>query len=437
MIRFRHGKIDLYSGSGIFIPGDKWDEKKEAVIVPNIRIMSPEKVTEKKLLEKSRDALDNLKSIISSSFNEADKASIEKNWLSDIIDRYHYPEKYDKTNGIEKQSFFDILEDYLQKRKLSDVREKNFRVLVRALKRYEFVAVKMKKRRFVLELDKITAETISEIESFLRNEYTLCEKYPNLYKEFPLIEGGHKRRKPKQRGNNTICALFNKLRAFFNWCNKQGLMQNRPFDGYDGTTTEKYGTPYYLTLEERNHIADFDLSDHPHLAIQRDIFIFQCLIGCRVSDLLGMTNSSVIDGAIEYIPHKTKDDRPHVVRVPLNDRAKALIKRYKGVDQRGMLFPFISSQKYNEDIKTIFALCDVNRLVTVQNPTTGNEEKRPINEIASSHLARRTFVGNLYKQVKDPNLVGSLSGHTEGSKAFARYRNIDEEMKKDLVKLIE
>lgn len=47
------------------------------------------------------------------------------------------------------------------------------------------------------------------------------------------------------------------------------------------------------------------------------------------------------------------------------------------------------------------------------------------------------FIGNLYKQVKDPNLVGSLSGHTEGSKAFARYRDIDEEMKTDLVKLLE
>jgi len=61
---------------------------------------------------------------------------------------------------------------------------------------------------------------------------------------------------------------------------------------------------------------------------------------------------------------------------------------------------------------------------------------RPLNEIAS-HLARRCFVGNLYKQVKDPNLVGALSGHREGSRAFARYREIDEEMKQELVKMLE
>jgi hypothetical protein len=35
--------------------------------------------------------------------------------------------------------------------------------------------------------------------------------------------------------------------------------------------------------------------------------------------------------------------------------------------------------------------------------------------------------------VKDPNLVGSLSGHKEGSKAFARYRDIDEDIKKGLI----
>ena len=71
------------------------------------------------------------------------------------------------------------------------------------------------------------------------------------------------------------------------------------------------------------------------------------------------------------------------------------------------------------------------------NPTTGNEEKRALNEVASSHIARKTFIGNLYKKVKDPNLVGALSGHKEGSRAFARYREIDDEIKKDLVKMLE
>ena len=49
---------------------------------------------------------------------------------------------------------------------------------------------------------------------------------------------------------------------------------------------------------------------------------------------------------------------------------------------------------------------------------------------------------------EDPNLVGALSGHKEGSRAFARYRvtddvaeanakEIDEDMKRDLVSMLE
>ena len=81
--------------------------------------------------------------------------------------------------------------------------------------------------------------------------------------------------------------------------------------------------------------------------------------------------------------------------------------------------------------------CEVNRLVTVLNPTTGKQEQRPINELASSHMARRTFIGNLYRQVKDPNLIGSMSGHVDGSRAFARYRAIDDETKKEIITLID
>lgn len=52
-------------------------------------------------------------------------------------------------------------------------------------------------------------------------------------------------------------------------------------------------------------------------------------------------------------------------------------------------------------------------------------------------MARRTFIGNLYRRVKDPNLIGKLSGHVEGSKAFARYRDIDKETREETVKLID
>jgi hypothetical protein len=81
-------------------------------------------------------------------------------------------------------------------------------------------------------------------------------------------------------------------------------------------------------------------------------------------------------------------------------------------------------------------MAGVTRMVSVIDVKTNREVQRPLNEIASSHMGRRTFIGNMYKQVKDPDLIGSMSGHVEGSKAFTRYRAIDDEMKIELVNLI-
>lgn len=349
-----------------------------------------------------------------------------------------------------KCPFFDYMIDFRNnaKKKVNGKREgdksevwkKNFDVLVRALKRYEmFVQLSDKKRKdFTLDIDTIDKDTLEDIESYLRNEHTLLEEYPKIFAKFPAnTDTKRKSPKPQPRGNNTICALFNKLKAFYNWALEKEKTSNDPFKGYEGITSEKYGTPYYITLDERNQIADFDLSGKPQLAIQRDIFIFQCCIGCRVSDLMRLTDNNIIDGAIEYIPTKTKGDRQKTVRVPLNSRALEILNRYKGITPKGLILPFISSQKYNDAIKEIFVICGITRNVTVIDSVTGKEIQRPINEVASSHMARRCFVGNLYKKVKDPNLIASMSGHAEGSKAFARYREIDDEVKKEVIRLID
>ena len=100
------------------------------------------------------------------------------------------------------------------------------------------------------------------------------------------------------------------------------------------------------------------------------------------------------------------------------------------------LIPHNAIGKYNTAIRKLLTLAGITRNVPVLDPKTHEETMKPINEIASSHMARRVFIGNLYKQVKDPNLVASMSGHVEGSHAFARYRTIDDEMKIELVNLI-
>jgi len=161
------------------------------------------------------------------------------------------------------------------------------------------------------------------------------------------------------------------------------------------------------------------------LEVTRDIFIFQCFIGCRASDLIKLTENNIVNGILIYTPQKTKNETGKQARIPLHPKASALIEKYRGIDPKGRLFPFISVSEYNKRIKEIFTAVGITRNVEVRNSLTGDNEMRPLNEIASSHLARRTFIGNAYFKVSDPNIIGAMSGHTEGSTAFARYRNIE------------
>ena len=149
-----------------------------------------------------------------------------------------------------------------------------------------------------------------------------------------------------------------------------------------------------------------------------------------------MTKANVINGAIEYVPRKTKEGRPYTVRVPLSPTALEILDCYKDQPD-GRLLPFICEQDYNRDIKKMIKLAGIDRVVTTLNTITREEEKHPIWEVASSHMARRVLVGNLYKEVKDPNLIAKISGHVENSRAFSRYRDIDLGMKQDLVRILE
>jgi len=420
--RLRDGKKDIKAASELTINPNHWSAEKQGYKDRVALVMEEDKL-------RLNNDVKNIISLITKTYtNDADSE-----WLSETIEKYHHPQRFKTEEEIAAESKLQVIslfEEFLQKHKLSQVRANNYRVIMRGLQRYELYVrtTKRGQKGFVLYVDDVTPDTLRDMWDFFENEYKYFELYPAIYESIP------EKRTPQPRGKNTLLDCFSRIRTFFYWCNDNKKTKNKPFDEFPLEECT-YGTPYYITIDERNRIYNTNLKRHPQLEIQRDIFVFQCLIGCRVGDLIKMTKSNLINGAIEYIPRKTKEGRPLTVRVPLNTIAQEIVERYKNESGQKLL-PFISEQKYNVAIKRIFKAARLNRMVTVVNPTTREEEKRQLCEIASSHLARRTFVGNLYKQVKDPNLVGSLSGHKEGSKAFARYREIDEQMKRELVDLL-
>jgi hypothetical protein len=88
-------------------------------------------------------------------------------------------------------------------------------------------------------------------------------------------------------------------------------------------------------------------------------------------------------------------------------------------------------------IKKAFKLAKIDRMVTLMCPKTRLDIQKPLYEVASSHLARRTLYGNVYKKYKDTALAGSFTGHSPNSRAASRYFYIDDEIKNEVVKNLE
>lgn len=423
-IRFRlsdgSGK-QLFYCSSIIIDPDSWDAKRQCV-------KSRSSIDQVKTIDLN-NSIAKIKSIILEAYqDEPIKNNLTSEWLNDVADRKLNPEKYIVVP--QKQSFFEVFDEYLCNRKVSKSQTAHNSVLKRMLQRFELYRQIQGKKCYKLELDTFNVSVIDAFEQFLIDEHELFEKYPAIYQAVPET------RKPAKRGKNTLNGWLISLRTFFIWANKNEKTTNNPFRNYQIEECI-YGTPIYITLEERNKIWEHDFSNS-RLEVFQDIFIFQCHIGCRVGDLFKMTPENIIGDNLEYIPRKTKEGHPYTVSVPLTKTAREIVVKYSAeATISGKLLPFTYEQEYNKAIKDIFEEVGITRMVTFLNPTTREETKVPINTIAASHMARRTFIGNMYKKAKNATLVGALSGHVEGSRAFARYRNIDDEMKKELISIIE
>ncbi|MCQ2058648.1 MAG: site-specific integrase [Bacteroidaceae bacterium] len=267
---------------------------------------------------------------------------------------------------------------------------------------------------------------------YIEQEWELREKHPEHFAQFELYADYNIRPMSK----NTLSCSAKRLFMFLNWCVNNGYMENKD---YNNVTIDQqvYGTPFYLTIEERDKVLNYDFSFDARLDYHRDKFIFQCLVGCRHNDLATLTWNHIVEGGfIEYIPHKNLlHGKTDLVRCPLCDKAKEILERLDPT--MPFLFVKYCEENYRRDIKKILKLAGIDRLVTILDPKSRQPVQKPIYEVAASHLARRTFIGNLYKQVQDPALISSLTGHSEHSKSFERYRAIDDNMKRDILKFIQ
>ena len=414
------GGVDIKAASELSISPNHWSPERQGY-KPRVALVSEEK---KMNFDKDVQQITHL---ITKEYHRG----VDGSWLKSLIEEYHHPNINARGgNRADEYLLSYQIRRYIEETPLADESRKHHLDNLNKVLRYErFRHEVLHQRGFHLCIDTITADDIRDFKLWMQEEYKYVDMYPVFYRNEKHRDVGQK------RSENSMSGSLYRIRTVIKWCIKRGLTRNNPFDQYQ-IARPMYGDPFYLTLEERDKVYYADLSGMgATYPVYRDIFMFQCLIGCRVSDLNRLTKANIVDGFVEYIPQKTKMEHAGTVRVPLNRKALDILERYK--DLENALLPRFSHFGYNKKIKEILKYVGIDRKVIVLDPKTREDVARPLYEVASTHTARKTFIGNLYRQVKDPNLIASMSGHSEGSRAFARYRKIDDEMKKELVNLLD
>lgn len=413
--RLRDKDVDLKVRSDIEVLTDHWDNDTLSYRRTK-KVSSDEQKRVKALVQ----------SILTALNEHYDSATADVVWMKEMIDECTNPAEEQKPSLT---TIASRMEQYITEHEMDPRSALTYKPTIKKLKRYEAYKREIEGMEdFALYSESARPEDYLDFREYIINEYIHYKEYPEFYKQFNF--GAYP---PRQLSSTQIIGIMHQLRIVGHWCIKMGFTTNRSCDAFT-IPAAVHGTPYYLTIEERDKVFNADLSDKPELEVYRDLFIFQSMVGCRVGDLFSFTKDNIVGDMLQYLPHKTMRKRSQTVSVPLGTKAMEILKRYEGKQEK--LLPTKQVYQYNEGIRAVLRECGINRMVTTLDTVTGQEVQKPICEVATSHMARRNFIGNLYKKVKDPELVSSMTGHVNGSRAFARYREIDEETKVNLVNLI-
>lgn len=270
-----------------------------------------------------------------------------------------------------------------------------------------------------------TTELLLEYRKFIYDEYLYVSKFPKLY---PKGEGRHA---PRRRcKDTTVVHDLKALQAFFRELEDTGEISRSPFKKISFEKRRSimhvmYDAPIFLKAEELRRVMIAEVP--PELQRTKDIFVLNCALGCRISDLKRLTMDKVAvseEGIpyVHYIPSKTARvlGMNQEIQTPLIRSALEIILRTRlAFNGRN---PKYEKQVYNKNLRHLLKYCGIDRPVCLFDSERGDNVYRPLYEVASSKLARKTHVDMLTKVQINYYAAGL---HREGSGAVFRYTSLE------------
>ena len=276
-----------------------------------------------------------------------------------------------------------------------------------------------------MPISAFTTDMVLRFRQFVYDEYKYVSKLQSLYPR----GAGH--RPPTRRLKDTTVVHDLKLmQAFFAELENTGDIDRSPFRRISMEKRRHmmhmmYDAPIFLRADELKQVMAADIPQE--LQWVKDLFVLNCAIGCRISDLLRLTMDKVAvseDGIpyIHYMPSKTSkmQSTNQEVMTPLIEPALEIINRtHLKLMASNLKY---GKQRYNMALKQLLKLCGITRPVSIYNHELGDNFYKPIYEVATSKLARKTHIDMLNKVQINFYAAGL---HRAGSDAVFRYTNLE------------
>ncbi len=385
------GRKFVYSTGEIIHPND-WDfENKQ----PNNLNGRTEKSNNHRALKRQLDRYTNFFSDTIQNYKLANREII----ISDI--RSDFDVEFKRTKSISSK-FFEVYDVFLTEKKNDYTEDANSQTTI---KRYEY------NKKLLYEFQEYKNKKI--------HFNQINKSFYNTFIDFCVNQKSH--------SANTLRRNVGLFKTFLYWSLENGHTYKTDFQKFKAPKAQQTDE-VALTLAQVQEVFEFDLSNNERLEKIRDLFVFGCATGMRISNYSDVEKKDIQNNFIKVRDKKNNDK---TLEIPLNDFSIYILKKYD------YNLPKISNQKFNEYIKEVFKLIgyDSNIKKTIKIGKELIEQINPLYERISSHTARRSFI-TIMKNKKIPDkVIMSYTGH-RSLEVFNKYYKPNNDDKKDFMQTV-
>ncbi len=230
--------------------------------------------------------------------------------------------------------------------------------------------------------------------------------------------------------DNYVGTTFKLIRSFCNYLNKE-----------KGIDTQQLQKQFYVVSEEIPIIAlnpeqlnqliyDKELEERLplRLKVAKDVFVFGCTVGLRVSDPMSLTQANLEKVYEDYYLKVRSKKTQTFTKVKLPVYAIEILNKHKRC--KPTLLPTLHLYTFNRYFREIGEMAGWTYQVNKkrQKRGIGRELKTFVKskpyrfcDLITTHTMRRTAITTLLNLGMPEHMVRKISGHAHGSKEFFRY----------------